>query len=194
MILGVILLLTIALPIAIVSGLNVRLYHDRIIVGAHDYKYVDVRVYKPFPSSEIAIKAYIYTTTGSGSDINIGIIRPDGGIQLLKKRYRGNFEYEFTAPMPGDYRVRIDNSDSEERKIVDLAIGRYRPEIITETETKTITIHPPELHTPENFTHGIEINTKELIVLFVLIIAILIIVFVAGFIIGKISERRTMAK
>lgn len=127
------------LLIAPVSGQGAALLHDYIEVDAQSYQYVEIYVDKP--STTITIIAYIYTSGGSQSDIDVEVIRPDGGLELAKRRYQDAFKYGFVASMTGTYRLLLDNSYSIlTNKIVDLAIVKYPPPTtITRTTTRTLT-------------------------------------------------------
>lgn len=104
------------------------LYHDYIIVEARNYHYVDINADKP--GTTITIIAYTYGKNLTPTDIDVQIIGPDGSLILPKQRYRGMF-IQFKAGMPGVYRLMLDNSYSDQKKIVDIAYMIESPPIIT---------------------------------------------------------------
>lgn len=185
-----------ALSAILVSGQNAEIFHDYIEVAARDYRYIEIYISKP--STIIIIKAYIYTPAGDRSDIDIEIIRPDGSIELAKRRYQSTFEYKLVASITGTYKLLLDNSYSIlSPKIVDLAIMKYPPpttitRYITHTITETKTLTQPPITITKTTTQTITktktvavISMKNLSSVLAIAIALLIIGLAIGFFIGR---------
>lgn len=184
------LLITETISFTLVSGQNATLYHNYIRVDAKNYQYVDI--YVDEPGTTVTIVAYIYTTGGSWSDIDIAIIKPDGSLELAKQRYKEVFEYSFTAYMGGKYKLLLDNSYSILTvKIVDLAIMKDPPPVIV-THTYTTTLTQTLTKTT---TQTIVKNNTITVVDTTSTVAISTILLIVGLIAGYfMARRKTSAK
>lgn len=167
---------------------KVVLLHDIVKVGAGSSTYVEFEL---GAGDIVEINAQIRGPVEQlPSDIKIAIIRPDGGIELQKQKYSGEFTYTFTAKMGGTYKILLDNSYSPlTPKQVDITISKVampKPIIVTKPVTKIITVT-----STKTVTTTVTSTVTETVANKLQLAMVGIITFIVGFLISFAVKKKS---